>query len=127
MSNEYKKDSEAMGISEDSAFALNQRTFKGQRLNKFTLGHRIILNQVREENDSTQFFVLSTIFTLLKNKDEVIDLAWDKIKFRKAVIEWVDTLDEKDFDEAINVINSIYSEISQSRVEIAEGEKQEKK
>ena len=127
MNDDYKKDDEAIGVKQDSPFALNQRTFKGQKLNKFTLGHRVILSQIREENDSTEFFIWSTIFSLLKDKEEVVDLAWNKTKFRKAVIDWIDTLSEKDFEEALNVVNSIYNEIAESRIEVAERDKQEKK
>jgi hypothetical protein len=127
MSDDYKKDDEALESSQDQSFALNQRTFKGQKLNKFTLGHRVILNQIREDNDSIEFFVWSSIFTLLKNKEEVIDLAWNKTKFRKAVIEWVDTLRASDYDEAVNIVNSIYNEISESRVEVADRGNAEKK
>jgi hypothetical protein len=127
MSDDYKKDDEALESSQDQSFALNQRTFKGQKLNKFTLGHRVILNQIREDNDSIEFFVWSSFFTLLKNKEEVIDLAWNKTKFRRAVIEWVDTLGASDYDEAVNIVNSIYNEISESRVEVADRGNAEKK
>jgi len=127
MSDDYKKDDEAIGAKQDSPFALNQRTFKGQKLNKFTLGHRVILSQIREENDSTEFYIWSTVFSLLKDKEEVVALAWNKTKFRKAVIDWIDTLSEKDFEEALNVVNSIYNEIAESRIEVAERDKQEKK
>lgn len=127
MNDEYKKDDEALGAKQDSPFALNQRSFKGQRLNKFTLGHRVILSQIREENDSTEFFVWSTVFSLLKDKEEVVGLAWNKTRFRKAVIDWIDTLKESDFEEALGVVNSIYNEIAESRVEAAERDKEEKK
>jgi hypothetical protein len=112
---------------ENASFALNQRQFKGQRLNKFTLGHRIVLNQIREPDDSVEFFIWSTVFSLIKSRDEVINLAWNKARFRKAVIDWVDTMRQEDFDEAVKVVNSIYEEINGSAVEVLDGVDADKK
>lgn len=113
--------------AENASFALNQRQFKGHRLNKFTLGHRIVLNQIREPNDSVEFFIWSSVFSLIKSRDEIVDLAWDKTRFRKAVIEWVDTMKQEDFDEAVKLINSIYEEINNSSVEILNDTNSDKK
>lgn len=124
---DFIKDDEAISNQPDSSFALNQRSFKGHKLNKFTLGHRIILNQVREENDSTEFFIWSTIFSLLKNREEIVSLAWDKNKFRTAVLNWVDTMKADDFQEALTIINSIYDEINMASVEITNKEEDKKK
>jgi len=112
---------------ENAAFALNQRQFKGQKLNKFTLGHRIVLNQIREPDDSTEFFIWSTIFSLIKSRDEVVDLAWNKAKFRRAVIDWVDTMKQEDFDEAVKLVSSIYEEINGSAVEVLSSDPSDKK
>lgn len=112
---------------ENASFALNQRQFKGQRLNKFTLGHRIVLNQIREQDDSVEFFIWSTVFSLIKSRDEVVNLAWNKARFRKAVIDWVDTMRQEDFDEAVKVVNSIYEEINGSAVEVLDGVDADKK
>jgi len=112
---------------ENAAFALNQRQFKGQKLNKFTLGHRIVLNQIREPDDSTEFFIWSTIFSLIKSRDEVVDLAWNKAKFRRAVIDWVDTMKQEDFDEAVKLVSSIYEEINGSAVEVLDSDSSDKK
>lgn len=112
---------------ENASFALNQRQFKGQRLNKFTLGHRIVLNQIRELDDSVEFFIWSTVFSLIKSRDEVVNLAWNKARFRKAVIDWVDTMRQEDFDEAVKVVNSIYEEINGSAVEVLDGVDADKK
>jgi len=111
----------------DTSFALNQRQFKGQKLNKFTLGHRIVLNQIREPDDSTEFFIWSTVFSLIKSRDEVVDLAWSKAKFRKAVIDWVDTMKQEDFDEAVKLVSSIYEEINGSAVEVLDSDAGDKK
>lgn len=122
------KDDEALGNkSAESSFALNQRSFKGQRLNKFTLGHRIVLNQIREESDSVEFFIWSTIFSLIKDRQEIVDLAWNKTKFRSAVIDWVDTMNAKDFEEAVSIVNSIYAELNETSAEVLDKDDDKKK
>jgi len=122
------KDDEALGNkSPESSFALNQRSFKGQRLNKFTLGHRIVLNQIREESDSVEFFIWSTIFSLIKDRQEIVDLAWNKTKFRSAVIDWVDTMNPKDFEDAVSIVNSIYAELNETSAEILDKDDDKKK
>lgn len=116
---DFVKDDEALKErGGEASFALNQRTFKGQKLNKFTLGHRIVLNQIREEGDSVEFFIWSTIFSLIKTRQEIVDLAWSKTRFRSAVIDWVDTMEAKDFEEAVSIVNSIYEEINGTAVVI---------
>lgn len=111
----------------ESSFALNQRSFKGQRLNKFTLGHRIVLNQIREEGDSVEFFIWSTIFSLVKDRQEIVDLAWNKTKFRSAVIDWVDTMKASDFEEAVSIVNSIYAELNETSAEVLDKDDDKKK
>lgn len=123
---DFIKDEEAIK-SVDAPFALNQRSFKGQKLNKFTLGHRIVLNQIREPDDSVEFFIWSTVFSLIKTRDEVIELAWSKSKFRKAVIDWVDNMNQGDFDEAVKLVNSIYEEINNSSVDVLDKPDSDKK
>jgi hypothetical protein len=116
---DFVKDDEALNErGGEASFALNQRTFRGQKLNKFTLGHRIVLNQIREEGDSVEFFIWSTIFSLIKTRQEIVDLAWNKTKFRSAVIDWVDTMKASDFEEAVAIVNSIYEEINGTSVMI---------
>jgi hypothetical protein len=116
---DFVKDDEALNErGGEASFALNQRTFCGQKLNKFTLGHRIVLNQIREEGDSVEFFIWSTIFSLIKTRQEIVDLAWNKTKFRSAVIDWVDTMKASDFEEAVAIVNSIYEEINGTSVMI---------
>lgn len=123
---DFIKDEDAIK-STDAPFALNQRSFKGKKLNKFTLGHRIVLNQIREPSDSVEFFIWSTVFSLIKTRDEIVDLAWDKARFRKSVIDWVDGMKQEDFDEAVKLVNSIYEEINNASVDVLNNSEADKK
>ena len=118
---DFVKDDEVLAKNLDKTFALGERQFKGQKLNKFTLGHRIILNQVREEQDSTEFFIWSTLFCLTTPRERLVELGWDKNKFRGAVLDWADKFVEEDFIEAVKIIEDVFKEITDSKVTTKEG------
>lgn len=118
---DFVKDDEVLAKNLDKTFALGERQFKGQKLNKFTLGHRIILNQVREEQDSTEFFIWSTLFCLTTPREKLVELGWDKNKFRRAVLDWADKFVEEDFIEAVKIVEDVFKEITDSKVTTKEG------
>lgn len=118
---DFIKDEEILNKNLDKTFALGERQFKGQKLNKFTLGHRIILNQVREEQDSTEFFIWSTLFCLVTPREKLVELGWDKNKFRGAVLDWADKFAEEDFVEAVKIVEDVFKEITDSKVTTKEG------
>jgi len=118
---DFVKDDEVLAKNLDKAFALGERQFRGQKLNKFTLGHRIILNQVREEQDSTEFFIWSTLFCLTTPREKLVELGWDKNKFRGAVLDWADKFVEEDFIEAVKIVEDVFREINDSKVTTKEG------
>ena len=118
---DFIKDEEILNKNLDKTFALGERQFKGQKLNKFTLGHRIILNQVREEQDSTEFFIWSTLFCLITQRERLVELGWDKNKFRGAVLDWADKFVEEDFIEAVKIVEDVFKEITDSKVTTKEG------
>lgn len=118
---DFVKDDEILAKNLDKTFALGERQFKGQKLNKFTLGHRIILNQVREEQDSTEFFIWGTLFCLVNQREKLVELGWDKNKFRKAVLDWADKFVEEDFIEAVKIVEDVFREITDSKVTTKEG------
>jgi len=118
---DFVKDDEILAKNLDKTFALGERQFKGQKLNKFTLGHRIILNQVREEQDSTEFFIWSTLFCLVTPREKLVELGWDKNKFRGAVLNWADKFVEEDFVEAVKIVEDVFKEITDSKVTTKEG------
>jgi len=118
---DFIKDEEVLSKNLDKAFTLGERQFKGQKLNKFTLGHRIILNQIREEEDSTEFFIWSTLFCLVTTRERLVELGWSKTKFRMAVLEWADKFVEEDFIDAVKIVEDVFKEITDSKVYTKEG------
>ena len=104
----------------DSDFVRPARHYKGQELAPYTEGSRLILNQVRNEDDSGMFFVWSFLYVhimLKKNKREIISLAWNKDKFRETLFEWVSGFDKEDSILAENIVVEIINEANKAIVE----------
>lgn len=117
MNLDLQKDEEILNKSLDKSFVINERMFKGIKVGKFTLGTRIVMNQIREEADTTEFFIWSSLYCLTHPRSELVKLAWDKAKFREAVLNWSDEFNEADFVEGVKIVDEIFSEISEARVQ----------
>lgn len=105
----------------NSAFIANERQFKGESIAPYTEGSRLLLLQVRDEGDSSVFFVWSFLFMhiqLAKSKKEAIKLAWNKDLFREKVMDWVADKNEHDRSEATNIVSGIIEESQKGQVEI---------
>lgn len=117
MNLDLQRDEDILNKALDKSFVVNERMFKGQKVGKFTLGTRIVMNQVREEADTTEFFIWSSLFCLCHTRPELVKLAWDKAKFREAVLNWSDEFTELDFAEGVKIVDEIFSEIADARVQ----------
>lgn len=105
----------------NSAFVQAERQFKGETIAPYTEGSRLLLLQVRDENDSSIFFVWSFLYMhiqLAKSKKDAIKLAWNKDLFREKVMDWVIGKTEQDRAEATNIVSSIIEESQKGQVEI---------
>lgn len=104
----------------NSAFIEGQKTFKGEPLAPYTEGSRLLMLQVRDEADSSIFFVWTFMFLhihLAKDKRETIRLAWDKNAFRESVLNWVENKTEQDRIEATNIVAKIIEDSQKGQVE----------
>ena len=104
----------------NSAFISNERQFKGEAIAPYTEGSRLLLLQVRDDGDSSVFFVWSFLFLhiqLAKNKKETIKLAWNKDLFREKVMDWVCDKNEQDRIEATNIVSGIIDQSQKGQVE----------
>jgi hypothetical protein len=117
MNLDLQKDEEILNKALDKSFVINERMFKGNKVGKFTLGTRIVMNQIREEADTTEFFIWSSLYCLTHPRSELVKLAWDKAKFREAVLNWSDEFNESDFIEGVKIVDEIFSEIAEARVQ----------
>jgi hypothetical protein len=107
----------------NSVFVANERQYKGESVAPYTEGSRLLMLQVRDDNDSSIYFVWAFLFLhiqLAKNKKSAIKLAWDKDGFREAVMNWVENKNEKDRTEATNLVASIIEESQKGQVESTE-------
>jgi hypothetical protein len=113
-----------MSISLDeelnSSFVSPEREFLGEKLAPYTEGSRLLLLQVRDDEDSSLFFVWAFIYMhiqLFKNRKEAIKLAWNKNLFREKVIEWMENKTNVERDIAGNLVSSIVEEANKGQVE----------
>jgi len=105
----------------NAVFVAPDRTFQGQPLAPYTEGSRLLCLQVRDEADSSIWFVWSFVFMhllLAKDRRAAIRLAWDRETFREKLIDWIadKTLDDR--AAASSLVASILDEASRGRVEV---------
>jgi hypothetical protein len=104
----------------NSAFIANERQFKGETIAPYTEGSRLLLLQVRDEQDSSVFFIWAFLYMhiqLAKSKKETIKLAWNKDLFREKVMDWIENKNEQDRAEATNIVSAIIEQSQKGQVE----------
>jgi len=104
----------------DSAFIAPSRQFKGEELAPYTEGSRLLLMQVRGEEDSPIYFIWSFVFMhiqIAKNRKDAIRLAWDKFEFREKLMDWVTNKTQEDLDIATGLVTMIIDEANKGQVE----------
>jgi len=105
----------------NASFVAPEREFKGEKLAPYTEGSRLLMLQVRDENDSPVWFVWAFLYLhilLLKNRKEAIRLAWNKDKFRESVLEWVLDKNDLERDQATTLVSEIIQQAAKARVEV---------
>jgi len=105
----------------NSAFVAPNKEYMGEPLANYTEGSRLLLMQVRDDADSSIYFVWSFIFIhlqLFKNRKEATKLAWNRDLFREKLLEYIDGKTEADRDMATSIVSSMIEEASKGRVEI---------
>jgi len=104
----------------DSSFVAPARQFKGEELAPYTEGSRLLLMQVRNEEDSSIYFIWSFVFIhiqIARDKKAAIRLAWNRQEFREKLMEWVLDKTEEDRDVATGMVTSIIDEANKGQVE----------
>jgi hypothetical protein len=105
----------------NGSFVSPEREFKGQKLAPYTEGSRLLLLQIRDDGDSSIYFIYSFLFIhimLKKNRKEIINLVWDKTKFRETLFEFMSGLTSADLVEATALVSSVIEEASRGQVEV---------
>jgi hypothetical protein len=104
----------------NSAFIANERQFKGETIAPYTEGSRLLLLQIRDEGDSSIFFIWAFLYMhiqIAKSKKEAIKLAWNKDLFREKVMDWIENKNEQDRAEATNIVSAIIEQSQKGQVE----------
>ena len=104
----------------NSAFISPQKEFMGEKLAPYTEGSRLLLLQVRDDNDSSIYFIWSFIYVhllLAKNKKDAIKLCWNRDLFREKIMEYIEGKTEADRDAATQIVSNILDEAQKGKVE----------
>ena len=105
----------------NSFFVAPARSINGEELAPYTEGSRLLLLQVRTDEDSPHYFIWAFVFLhilLKRNKKEAVALAWKKELFKEKLFEWLETKKENDRDEAARICSEMVEEAGKSRPEI---------
>jgi hypothetical protein len=104
----------------NSAFIAGERQFKGETIAPYTEGSRLLLLQLRDEEDSSVFFIWAFLYIhiqLAKSKKEAIKLAWNKNLFREKVLDWIENKNDQDRAEAGKIVSAIIEESQNGQVQ----------
>jgi len=114
-----------MNISLDeelnSAFIANAKYYNGEKLADYTEGSRLLLLQVRSDEDTTMFFIWAFIFMhiqIAKNRDTAIELAWNKNLFRSRLLDWMEHKNDEERSIASKLVETIIEESNKGEVTI---------
>lgn len=107
----------------NAEFVANERQYRGEKIAPYTEGSRLLMLQVREENDSPIYFVWAFLFLhiqIAKNRKDAIRLAWDRDLFREKLISWIENKNETDRIDATNIVSAIIDESTKGVAESVE-------
>ena len=105
----------------NSAFISPQKEFMGEKLAPYTEGSRLLLLQVRDDNDSSFYFIWSFIYVhilLAKNKKDAIKLCWNRDLFREKIMEYIEGKTEADREVATTIVSNILDEAQKGKVDV---------
>lgn len=105
----------------DGAFVSGERTWKGQPLAPYTEGSRLLMAQVRSEDDAGLFFIWAFLYLhleLKKDRKNAIRLCWNREAFREAVLDFSSGMTIADRDAAAVVVNAMLDEAARAETEV---------
>jgi len=105
----------------NSTFVSPEREFMGEKLAPYTEGSRLLLLQIRDDEDSSIYFIWAFVYMhieLAKDRKEAIKLAWNKNLFREKLFLWADNKTQSDRDIATNLVSSIIEEATKGQIEV---------
>lgn len=105
----------------NASFVSPEKEFKGKKLAPYTEGSRLLLLQVRDDGDSSLYFVYSFIFIhilLNENRKEAINLCWNKDAFRERLFDFISKYSDKDLPKASALVGGIIEEATKGQVDV---------
>jgi hypothetical protein len=95
--------------------------WRGLALRPYTAGTDLLFNQILDRGDAPFTIFLEFIFIHIEDREKLIELCWDKLKFREALLNWIDSLGElttADKTQAMELFEEIRGWARKSSVEV---------
>lgn len=105
----------------NGVFVCGERSWKGQPLAPYTEGSRILLSQIRGDEDAGLFFIWAFLYLhleLKRDRKAAVRLCWDKDAFRMAVLDFSSAMTSADRDHAASIVNSVLDEAAKAETEV---------
>lgn len=105
----------------DGAFVSGGRMWKGLPLAPYTEGSRLLMAQVRSEDDTGLFFIWAFLYLhleLKKDRKNAIRLCWNREAFREAVLDFSSGMAMADRDSAAVIVNAMLDEAARAETEV---------
>lgn len=105
----------------DGFFVSGERTWKGQPLAHYTEGSRLLMAQIRSEEDAGLFFIWAFLYLhiqLKKDRKNAIRLCWNRDAFREAVLDFSCGMTMADRDSAAVIVNAMLDEAAKAETEV---------
>jgi hypothetical protein len=105
----------------NASFISPEKEFMGDKLAPYTEGSRLLLMQVRDDNDSSIYFIWSFIYVhilLAKNKKEAIKLCWNRDLFREKIMDYIDGKTDENRESATSIVSAMLDEAQKGKVDV---------
>jgi hypothetical protein len=107
----------------NATFVSNEKEFMGEKLAPYTEGSRLLLLQVRDDNDSSIYFIWSFIYAH-PNSQEAEGcnqaMAWNRDLFREKIMEYIEGKTEADRDIATTIVSNILDEAQRGKLMLSQ-------
>jgi hypothetical protein len=134
--NDLSTDNDLLTSSEPTSTELAREfvgaafNFKGESLRPYTAGTDLLFTQVLDRNDATRTAVLGFIFIHRPHwaksgpdgREKLMGLCWDKMKFRGALLDWIDSINltAEDYAEADKIFLAMRDGARKTSVEVVQ-------
>ena len=105
----------------NATFVSNEKEFMGEKLAPYTEGSRLLLLQVRDDNDSSIYLIWTVIYMhiqIANGSKQAIKLAWNRDLVREKIMVYIEGMTEADRDIATTIVSNILDVAQKGKVDV---------